>query len=534
MRNFYYTFRLRSVICLSVILLLMFVSFTRVLTVTNEAYKTTSDNNIVKVEINNARGNFYDCNGYKLTGGQKRYATVFLPTKQSVIRFCQVTDGREKELGLKNLKQNKPVVIYKTQKISGNGIYSFETSERYNDEIYLGQLIGYTDSNERGVYGLEKAFDEVLYSNKANTVSFDLNALGQYLTGAKPCTVNNPSSGAVYLTIDKEIQKICASASKKLTKGAVVVTETATGKIRALLSKPTLSVNDLASAVNNANSPFLNRAVCAYSVGSVFKPIVAAAMLENNKGDFCYTCNGFCKILGITFYCNNKNGHGNLTLENGLSLSCNTYFYNAAAAVKANSLYNLAVAFGFNNSVDFANGIKTAKGSLTSLEQLKKSKANIANFAIGQGNIALSPVVLSNLYTAIANDGKYISPTVIEGYVKNGKYEKNIGGDTNAVISKATAQVLKNYLVNAVNNGTGKSAKPDIGGAGGKTATAQTGQYKNGKEILNAWFCGFFPEDKPKYTVVVLAEDAISGGSDAAPIFKEIADKMYEKGFIDE
>ena len=123
MRNFYYTFRLRSVICLSVILVLMFVSFTRVLTVTNEAYKTTSDNNIVKVEINNARGNFYDCNGNKLTGGQKRYATVFLPTKQSIIRFCQVTDGREKELGLKNLKQNKPVVIYKTQKISGKGIY---------------------------------------------------------------------------------------------------------------------------------------------------------------------------------------------------------------------------------------------------------------------------------------------------------------------------------------------------------------------------------------------------------------------------
>ena len=532
MRNFYFTFKYRSALCLSVILILMFVSFTRVLSVISDNRSAQYVQNTVVVEINNGRGDFYDCNGQKLTGGEKYYAVVFLPSKQSLIRFVQETTGDERQKGLTLLRQNKPTVIYRDKKIKGTGIYSFEFEQRYNDEIYLGQLIGYTNDKEQGVYGLEKAYNDVLLSVGANTVSFDLNAAGDYLLGAEPCVVKDVGAGAVFLTIDKKIQNICAAASKNLNKGAVVVIETATGKIRALISKPTLTVNDLASAVNNTDAPFINRAVSAYSVGSVFKPLIAAALLENNKGDFCHTCNGYSNILGITFYCNNKAGHGNLNLQNGLAYSCNTYFYSAAATVKAKSLYNLAVALGFNNTLNLANGIKAAKGSLTTLEQLEKSKANIANFAIGQGNIAISPLVLSNLYSAIAGEGRYITPTIIEGYIKNGSYEKENLSNTNVVFSKATAEVLKQYLINAVNVGTGKSAKPKVGGAGGKTATAQTGQYKNGSEILNAWFCGFFPEEKPKYTVVILAEDAVSGANDAAPIFKEIADQMYEKGFM--
>lgn len=533
MRNFYFTFKYRSALCLSVVLILMFVSFTRVLSVINDNRSAQYVQNTVVVEINNGRGDFYDCNGQKLTGGERYYAVVFLPSKQSIIRFIQETTGEERQKGLTLLRQNKPAVIYRDEKISGTGIFCFEFEQRYNDEIYLGQLIGYTNAEEKGVYGLEKAFDDLLATGGANTVSFDLNAAGEYLLGAEPCVTNSGGAGAVFLTIDKKIQNICATASKNLNKGAVVVTETATGKIRALVSKPGLSVNDLASAVNNSNAPFINRAVSAYSVGSVFKPLIAAALLENNKGDFCHTCNGYSNILGITFYCNNKAGHGNLNLKNGLAYSCNTYFYSAAASVSPKSLYNLAVALGFNNTLNLANGIKTAKGSLTTLEQLEKSKANIANFAIGQGNIAISPLVLSNLYSAIAGEGRYITPTIVEGYIKNGEYKKENSGQTNVVFSKATAEVLKGYLVNVVNMGTGKSAKPNKGGAGGKTATAQTGQYKNGSEILNAWFCGFFPEENPKYTVVVLAEDAVSGANDAAPIFKEIADQMHEKGYLD-
>ena len=67
-------------------------------------------------------------------------------------------------------------------------------------------------------------------------------------------------------------------------------------------------------------------------------------------------------------------------------------------------------------------------------------------------------------------------------------------------------------------------AMPEKYGAGGKTATAQTGQLSENGEKLNTWFCGFFPAEKPKYVVIVLTEEGISGSKDSAPIFKKIAD----------
>ena len=87
--------------------------------------------------------------------------------------------------------------------------------------------------------------------------------------------------------------------------------------------------------------------------------------------------------------------------------------------------------------------------------------------------------------------------------------------------------MVKDMMVSVVEHGSGKKAEPFTGGAGGKTASAQTGQCRDedGKEeIVHAWFAGFFPVAEPKYVVVVLVEDGESGGDVAAPIFKEIAD----------
>ena len=84
---------------------------------------------------------------------------------------------------------------------------------------------------------------------------------------------------------------------------------------------------------------------------------------------------------------------------------------------------------------------------------------------------------------------------------------------------------VKKMMVNVVENRSGKNAKPEKGSAGGKTASAQTGQFdKNGNEIIHAWFIGFYPAENPEYAVAVLAEGMDSGGDHAAPIFKKICD----------
>ena len=74
--------------------------------------------------------------------------------------------------------------------------------------------------------------------------------------------------------------------------------------------------------------------------------------------------------------------------------------------------------------------------------------------------------------------------------------------------------------------GTGKSARPVTGGAGGKTGTAQTGWKQEGAEVVQSWFAGFYPATEPKYTVVVLAEDADNTGGQSSAAFKQICEQL--------
>ncbi len=96
------------------------------------------------------------------------------------------------------------------------------------------------------------------------------------------------------------------------------------------------------------------------------------------------------------------------------------------------------------------------------------------------------------------------------------------------ILSKATADKIKELMIHTAVNGTGTKANPDRGGAGVKTATAQTGIIKDGKTIIQGWIAGFFPATEPQYAVAVLAEDGISGGKSAGPIFKYIAENGYD------
>ncbi len=93
-------------------------------------------------------------------------------------------------------------------------------------------------------------------------------------------------------------------------------------------------------------------------------------------------------------------------------------------------------------------------------------------------------------------------------------------------MDKNIAKTLKEYMVHNVMDISGQNAKPYNTTAGGKTGTAQTGQMKGKEELLHGWFAGFYPADKPKYVIVVLAEDARSGNQDASPIFREIVDTL--------
>ena len=211
-----------------------------------------------------------------------------------------------------------------------------------------------------------------------------------------------------------------------------------------------------------------------------------------------------------------------MELSEALKFSCNSYFYNYIQKLGAEDVVNLALRSGFESSIYLADGLSGRKGSLGKSKTTKLSKRALANFSIGQGELMLSPLAITNFYMAAANGGKYRTPSLIEGIVEGLRVKEEKLPAPTKVMSEKTANRIKDDLALVLSEGgTGESACPTLTTAAGKTGTAQTGVIKNGKKTVNSWFCGFFPFEEPEYAVTVLWEN--SSGS-VGHIFAAIAD----------
>ena len=288
---------------------------------------------------------------------------------------------------------------------------------------------------------------------------------------------------------------------------------------------PYFSIESIESYLESDDSPLLNRAISAYNVGSVFKPCVAVAGLENNINSFSYFCTGKHKIIDRYFKCHKSDGHNYMNLKTALANSCNTYFYNYAMKIGGEKIYNIASSLNFGNSFDICSGISNNSGTLPKKESLV-NLAQLANFSIGQGKVTLSPISILTLYCSIASNGEYYLPSIVEGTLQNGEFKRYETGSPTRVMSPETAKTIREYLCSVLSEGTGEDAKPKTTTAAGKTATAQTGKYKNGTEISQGWFCGFFPAENPRYVVVVFSEDTTAQAKTCNQIFAQIADEI--------
>ena len=143
-------------------------------------------------------------------------------------------------------------------------------------------------------------------------------------------------------------------------------------------------------------------------------------------------------------------------------------------------------------------------------------------------------VFWGQIISIVANGGYLVEPTLVLGEVDdNGKLIKGQNyTQKTRVLDGEIAKKIKDYMVYTVKSGTGRSASPDFLGAGGKTASAETGWKVDGENIVQAWFSGFYPAEKPKYAIVVLSEGGNSGAVSCAPVFKKICDGIYEAGLV--
>lgn len=527
----------------SSMILLFSLLIIRLYVLTQSDYLLTAANNqsSYTIEIARTRGGIYDCKLNRLTDTKKGNIISVLPSDQSIAAVAKYVTGTARHTILEQMKDRLPFAARTEEKIYSQDIENFSVAERYSEKPIAPHIIGYLDGEDNGVSGIEKAYNEFLYNaGEKTTATYIVDAQRAPLEQEPPQisgTTQPPEKGVV-LTIDKEIQTIAEEAAHSapdMQEGAIVVMDVQTGELKAVVSVPEFNPLDIPAALEDSRSPLFNRAFAGYSVGSTFKLSVAAAALERGiTTDFAVNCVGGIEVDKRIFYCHDRGGHQWVTMKEAVEQSCNPYFIKLGQATKAENIIYMAQAMGFGSGAIFAPGMESQSGYLPKVSEIQ-NRQDLANLSFGQGTLLATPVQIAQMVSSIANGGNAVLPSLVKGLTYTGNtIESQPEYALNRIMSKYTANTLKNFMISVVEEGSGTPGKPETGGAGGKTASAQTGKMdENGEEIVHAWFAGFFPAEEPKYATVVLVEGGEFGGKIASPIFKRIADqvnKLEEQG----
>ena len=480
-----------------------------------------------RVTLARSRGYIYDRNYVPLVNERVIHHAAVLPCDEA----RRLLAGNLSDAEAEKLEGLKPCAVetYYLRRDAG--------CVKYFDELVRSRgksachILGYADGDGKGVCGIEKSFDALL-SAASGTVEavFRADARGNAIpTGDIDLVKTNYNSkGGVVLTLDSRIQSLCETvgAEKSLGRGAIVVLNAATAEILACASFPAYDTGNPGASLNAEGSPFVNRALTAYSAGSVFKTVTAAAALENGvPADRKYVCTGSVTVGDTTFRCHKHDGHGELDMTGALAQSCNAYFITLAQELGGEKLLRQAEKFGLGKEILLADGMSSSAGILPG-ETLLKNAGELANFAFGQGSFSATPLQMAAVYAAIANGGTLREPCLL-------REQLNDNGDSVAewrptpgtrAVSAQTAATLGKMLEKVVSEGSGKNARPEGFSAAGKTATAQSGEHDGGRELLRTWFCGYFTIADTTYAAAVVKDDGTSPSVDCAPIFKAVAE----------
>ena len=287
---------------------------------------------VVTLHLPPRRGNFYDYRGQLLTGQTTRWMALCVPGEGSYARLFAYTDAAGQAALYQKRNAASPFLLEVDRDVSALGVSCWPAARRSSAAPLAVQLLGYLDGEGHGAAGLEAAFDELLTGSGAgDTLLCTVNAQGK-LRAEPVLTPADSGAVGVQLTLSREIQQTAeAVANETMQSGCILVLDTANAKVRACVSRPGYDPENISASLNAPDSPLLERAFQCYAVGSVFKPVVAAAALEAGESGFVYTCPGWCAVDGRIFRCAGGIPHGEVDLAGALEKSCNGYFIRLGA-----------------------------------------------------------------------------------------------------------------------------------------------------------------------------------------------------------
>jgi len=514
--------------------------------VSHPRYKKIADKQFISVkQAEFKRGTIYDRNGKELAIEFEASSVYAIPPSISnpqeiAKRLAPLLDVSQKEIRKKLETSNSFVwlrrkinteIAEKIKSMHIKGIRFISEGKRFYPENELAsQVIGLAGLDNQGLSGIENSFDTILRGKTEKTIRRK-DGFGREVVAAGAAYPLEVTGYGVVTTLDTviqyiaevELRKACDETKAKLA--LIIVQDSQTGEILALANLPSFNGNSSSpEKYKYLEIPAISN---IFEPGSTFKPIVAAALLEENlvtMQDLFYCENGVYLFTG--FPIRDHESDGWLTFVQVLEKSSNIGMAKAGQLLEKNKMYQYTRDFGFGNYT----GIRLP-GEMPGILKKPKdwSEISLSRLSFGQG-IGVTASQLISAFSCLANGGVLMEPMIVKKIIDSrGEVVREFHScPVRRVISCKTAQTLTDILCRTVENGTGKEAKIVGYKVAGKTGTAQkfdpaTGTYSKTNYI--ALFVGYLPADRPRVTILVILDEPQGlywGGSVAAPVFARV------------
>ncbi len=572
--------------------------------VQSEYYRSkANDQQLSSFSINANRGTIYDADGKILAQSSTVWDIILNANSISeydkakteeickgVAEICGV-DYQELVDECENTNHRYYIVKTKVDKETADAInqfridnklatYSVEarenTKREYPNETLASSVIGFTNFDGDGVYGIEAYYDDYLQGVDGKVVTA-LDANGEAMPYQYETRYEAKDGNGLYLTIDSTLQysleknlELVLTQQNVQNRACGIIMNAKTGAILAMASAPSYNLNrpsamsdyfqaklddyekelredeknyteeEIESLLSQKRAIFRetqwnNKTISElYIPGSVFKVVTAAAAVEEEllgSDSYVTNCYGVADVAGTKIECWSSAGHGEVDLQNALIRSCNPAFIAIGQLLGTKNFTDYFEAFGLTEKT----GVDLP-GENTSqyVPYERMGPVELASSSFGQTS-KLTPLQMITAYAAVINGGYLVTPHVVDKIVDNtgNVIKSNETTVKRQVISEKTSAAMRMMLENVVKNNGGSNAYMEGYRIGGKSGTSEKlDEYPKGNMRYVGSMCCFTPADDPEIIMLVMVDEPMNGqiyGSRvAAPVISAVFGECLE------
>ena len=425
------------------------------------------------------------------------------------------------------------------------------TKRYYPYSTLASSVIGFCNSEDTGIYGLEAQYDDVLSGTDGRIITAQ-DALQDALPTTYERTYDAVDGYSIVTTIDTVIQQYIESALQSAVDqyqpeggAAIIVMDTNTGGILGLASYPNYDLNDPYTILDSytlqqidlleteeekssaraeaRETQWQNKTITdTYEPGSVFKIVTASAALEEGTAtvNSTYYCNGVVEFKDgsgtLSIHCHNRSGHGQESFIQALVNSCNPAFMEIGLGLGQDRFFEYYQAYGLTEKT----GIDLPAERVGVYYDETMSNISLASCSFGQSN-TVTPLQMLTAAVAGINGGYLLTPRVVDRVIdQDGNTVEEFGTEVKRqVISEETSAIMRDGLEQVVSANGGTNASVAGYRIGGKSGTAQilTNTVEEGEEEMYVFsYFVFAPADDPQVAALVLIDSPTQGDTSYA------------------